>query len=299
MNYAVIWRWRPVYMRVLCVGHVTIDGDEPHSILGGSAYYGALVYQALGADSGLATAFGGDLSVQKNVEELLFHASIGQHTTRFTNVYDDHGTRQQVLHALAPDVILPNTIPPGDILHLAPVFGECSLADIENMGRFRLCALNIQGFLRACEPKNGGSRAESHGAVIPRVWIPGRHELAHIDAVFLSEDDLVGQHDLLTHLRDSVPWVVCTAGERGATLYGPSGIIKVGSYPARVVDPTGAGDAFAAGFMYAFAHGAEPEVAMLTGSAVASVIIEGRGTATVGRIGAVHSARMVTIPVLD
>jgi len=44
-------------------------------------------------------------------------------------------------------------------------------------------------------------------------------------------------------------WVVVTRGRAGADAYGPEGSIHVGARPAKQVDATGAGDAFAAGLI--------------------------------------------------
>ena len=46
---------------------------------------------------------------------------------------------------------------------------------------------------------------------------------------------------------DALRWMVVTDGARGATAYGPTGVVNVSAVPADVVDSTGAGDVFIAG----------------------------------------------------
>jgi ribokinase len=73
--------------------------------------------------------------------------------------------------------------------------------------------------------------------------------------------------------------VVVKNGGDGAVWCGPDGVLRL-SAAARVpmIDPTGAGDAFAAGLLTAWCSGAEPEEALKAGAAM--------GAAAVGRVGA-------------
>ena len=56
-----------------------------------------------------------------------------------------------------------------------------------------------------------------------------------------------------------------------------SGDLKTGFEPAQVVDATGAGDMFAAGFLHGLAQGREPEVCARIGSVAAGEIISHMG----------------------
>src|SRR5690606_24497023 len=95
-----------------------------------------------------------------------------------------------------------------------------------------------------------------------------------------------GQGDLLDRLVAAVPLVVFTHGERGCELIARGRTAaRVGVFPTREVDPTGAGDAFAAGFLLALARGAEPVDAARLGAAAASIVIEGRAGEALPRAG--------------
>jgi cytidine kinase len=80
--------------------------------------------------------------------------------------------------------------------------------------------------------------------------------------------------------------VVVKEGEYGSAMYTPEGVFGLPAYPtADVIDPTGAGDTFAGGFMgYVAAHADEPiddellRRAMAYGTALASFNVEAFGT---------------------
>ena len=80
--------------------------------------------------------------------------------------------------------------------------------------------------------------------------------------------------------------VVAKQGEYGAAMFTPDSVFGLPAYPTEdVVDPTGAGDTFAGGFMgYVAAHAGEEltdellRTAMAYGTALASFNVEAFGT---------------------
>lgn len=83
-------------------------------------------------------------------------------------------------------------------------------------------------------------------------------------------------------LRSRIPVVVTTLGKEGSRIDGlKTDSIRIAACkPARLTDPTGAGDAYRAGFLYGYLRQWQlPECGRL-GSAVASYIIEHHGTQT-------------------
>ena len=72
--------------------------------------------------------------------------------------------------------------------------------------------------------------------------------------------------------------VIIKCGRKGARLYSGHTVETIGVFPVKnVVDPTGAGDAFGGGFAAALAHDESIQEAMINGSALASLCIEGFG----------------------
>jgi adenosine kinase len=72
--------------------------------------------------------------------------------------------------------------------------------------------------------------------------------------------------------------LVVTRGEHGCWIYTSEGRIEVPAVPpTRIVDPTGVGDAFRAGFMKGLARGAELEVSARMGAVAAAYALEHLG----------------------
>jgi sugar/nucleoside kinase (ribokinase family) len=72
--------------------------------------------------------------------------------------------------------------------------------------------------------------------------------------------------------------VIIKCGKKGARLYSGHTVDTIGVFPVKnVVDPTGAGDAFGGGLAAALAHGESIQEAIINGSAMASLCIEGFG----------------------
>jgi len=75
------------------------------------------------------------------------------------------------------------------------------------------------------------------------------------------------------------PIVVIKQGSKGAALYNNMDEkIAIGVYPIdKIIDPTGAGDTFGGGFISALAQGKTYQEALVLGSALASICVEGVG----------------------
>ena len=74
-------------------------------------------------------------------------------------------------------------------------------------------------------------------------------------------------------------FVVIKRGESGQYLYDSTTRTRweISAYPARLADPTGAGDAFCGGFLYGYRRTYDPVQAALHGAISASMVIEGSG----------------------
>ena len=73
--------------------------------------------------------------------------------------------------------------------------------------------------------------------------------------------------------------VVLKCGERGQLLYdtATNNRWEIPPYPAKVIDPTGVGDAFCGGFLVGYRKTFDPLEAVLYGNISASLVIEGQG----------------------
>jgi sugar/nucleoside kinase (ribokinase family) len=107
------------------------------------------------------------------------------------------------------------------------------------------------------------------------VFMPGEEELR---ALFLGRStDLWEMMEALGAY--GCEHVVVKCGDQGQKLYNVQAKTRweIPAYPARVVDPTGAGDAFCGGFLAGYKDSFDPLQAVLYGNVAASIAVEGTG----------------------
>ena len=79
----------------------------------------------------------------------------------------------------------------------------------------------------------------------------------------------------LTQLRNDVKLGIVTRSEKGCVVASSDGVISVPAFPiTKLVDTTGAGDLFAAGFLFGLVRGAGYENAGRLGALAAAEIIQ-------------------------
>jgi len=124
----------------------------------------------------------------------------------------------------------------------------------------------------------------------------------HVDLVFANRDEalmLTGRDDearALEDLRDLCKCVVITLGARGAMAMQGSEKVNIPAFPVKAVDTTGAGDAFAAGFLYGQSVGYPLERCGRLGAAFAGRVIEQLGPRLKGAVRAQLRSLLGTEP---
>lgn len=105
-----------------------------------------------------------------------------------------------------------------------------------------------------------------------------------VDLLFANEAELKSLYEssdfdsALTALRKDAKMAVVTRSEKGATVISGDKTDSVPAFPVeRVVDTTGAGDLFAAGFLYGFARGFPHEQSARLGAMAAAEVISHLG----------------------
>jgi len=105
-----------------------------------------------------------------------------------------------------------------------------------------------------------------------------------IDILFSNEDELKALYqvdsinDGLHHLRDDCEFAAVTRNEHGSVVIDGEEVVIIDAEPVdSVVDATGAGDMYAAGFLYGFVRGKPIEQCGRIGSIVASEVITHMG----------------------
>lgn len=223
----------------LVVGHLTRDLTPQGPRLGGTAAYAALTARALGLRVAVVTAWAQDLDPGP-LREIPIAGLPAEVTTTFTNEETPQG-RVQVLHAVAPSLDI-TAIPPDwrrtRILHLAPVAQEVAPTILHGV-RAEMVGVTPQGWLRTWDEQ---------GRVRPDEWPEASFVLPRSAAAVVSLEDLGGDEGRIPELAALVRVLVVTRGAQGADLYWRGARHHCDAPTVDEVDPTGAGDIFAAAF---------------------------------------------------
>lgn len=102
------------------------------------------------------------------------------------------------------------------------------------------------------------------------------------DIVFLNEEEAhaitgLGPEDAVVQLAPRAKTVVVKMGSRGSVVAQDGGLSHVEVYKTNAIDTTGAGDSFAAGYLYGWCKGWEPARCGDLGSRVASLAVAQMG----------------------
>jgi sugar/nucleoside kinase (ribokinase family) len=255
----------------LVIGHVTKDLAPNGYTIGGTVTYSALTAQRLGRSVAIVTAGEDEFIAEVKVaaQGVALHHRSSQHTSTFENIYTDAG-RTQYLRARADDLTL-NDVPiewrNARIVHLGPLTQELSTEMVTQFPN-SLVALTPQGWLR---------QWDQTGRVSPQQWTNALEVLGHVDVLIFSPED-VGHHweTIRTYTR-AAPLSVLTLERHGALVFQRDEGRWLAPREASVVDPTGAGDVFAAAFLVAYAEQRDPIAAARFANVTASFSIEGHG----------------------
>jgi len=256
------------------------DAAPPITMPGGTALYAALTARRLGVDTGVITSAPAGFD-DALLEGARVHVVVAEQDTIFENRYEPGG-RVQFLHGRARPLgsdDVPTAWRAARILHLGPIADEVDPA---------IAALFPRA-LRAATPQGWARRWDEDHRVhtLPHARVAAR--LVDLDVVILSEEDVSAGFSPGHETPDAVvglyrartPIVVLTRGARGATIYAGKGTLHVPACPAREVDPTGAGDVFAAAFLIRYAAEKDLLGAARFAAATAALAVEGAGPSAI------------------
>ncbi len=269
----------------LTIGHVTRDilQDQTFS-LGGTVTFAALTAYRLGLVAAITTCADAELQAELPVRlpEIGLAVRTSTSTTAFVNTYHE-GFRTQYLRARADQLQLgdvPEAWRQASIVLFGPLDQELSPSFIKHFPRSHrsIFAATPQGWLR---------RWDEDGRVRPAPWTAAEDILPLLDVLILSHDDLLPFAEgnrtdadvMLSKWSMKVPLLVATDGKHGATLFQHGIEERFPAYSAREVDPTGAGDVFAAAFLVFYQRHGDPGKAVDFANCVASLTIEHVGIA--------------------
>jgi sugar/nucleoside kinase (ribokinase family) len=259
----------------LVIGHLAKDKAAEGWRLGGSAAYASLTASRLGLRTAVLTSAASDLDASLLLPGIDVRSLPASETTVFENVYGRE-RRVQYVWARARTIAasdVPQEFLGARVVLLGPLVGEVE-EEVARCFPRSLLAITPQGWLRTVRPDG---RVEQ---TPPRRWRP-RLLLKHSQALFVSDEDLPPAEagEALARWAAQVPLVAFTRGARGARLWSEGRWREVPALPAEELDPTGAGDVFAAAFLSRYVETNDAWQAALFAAAAASVVVEAPGTA--------------------
>ncbi len=255
-------------MDYLLIGHITQDITPEGTHPGGSVAFAGLTASALGMRVGIVTSWAEecDPEIFGNVK-IANHPC--EHSTTFENIYTPSG-RVQKIHHLAPQIDfyhIPESWRETQIVHLAPVAQEIPPNIVRSFPHSDIY-LSLQGWLR---------QWDEQGYVSPHEWPEAGYILQQVNAAVLSEEDVQYQDGLIYQMAASVPILAVTKGALGVDIYSEGNITSLPAPATQEIDPTGAGDIFAAVFFSQLTHVGDPIKAGELAVQVASDSIKRRG----------------------
>lgn len=255
----------------LAIGHITLDLFDQASRMGGTASYAAVTAQRLGLVTAVVTAAGPELNLKEELPAIEIAAVPSRKTTCFRNMYPPQGRIQQIVALAEPISVsaVPKEWRHAKLVLLGPVVHEIDESFLDFFPDSFL-ALSPQGWLRAWD---------NSGRVVPRVGLPKSRAISKAGVVMVSEEDLSGEAAAFLPLLQELPLAIITRGPKGATLFQKGQILDLPPRPTQALDPTGAGDVFAAAFMVKYAQTQDPVQSTQFGQVAASFSTEAPGLA--------------------
>ena len=265
----------------LVIGHITKDNIPSGAILGGTPSYAGLTAHKLGKRTAIVTSFGPDVPLLTVLDGIDIHSFPGDATTTFENIYVGGVRHQKWLATGAPLALA--SVPPAwrksPIVHLAPMAQELSPALCRQFPDSLVC-VTIQGWLR-------GRDAAFNVIYQPHPDL--ERSLSCIDILVLSLADLGGDRAATDHLLTSVKIGVETLGPEGCKVYQNGDIVHIPVKPEIEIDPTGAGDIFAAAFFVRYQETTDCVKAAQFANACASLSVGQVGIAGVPSLDQVEA----------
>jgi sugar/nucleoside kinase (ribokinase family) len=265
----------------LVLVNVTVDRlDDNRVAMGGTPTYAAVTARNMGARCGIHTSASYEPGLIDTLKGVLVARVPAEYTTCFVNDYTS-GKRQQTIESVAEKLtyeqILPEWRNP-PIVHLGPLCQEIDTALVERFPR-SVIGVTPQGWMRGWDPDTG--------LVHSIAWADADRVLRKANVVVISEDD-VADPSVIADWASKARMLVVTLGDRGCDVYRQGGGEPYHSpafRSASEVDPTGAGDVFAAAFLWHLhKSGGDWRTAADWANCVASFVVEKRGVTGVPKL---------------
>lgn len=275
---------------ICCIGHITRDRiitQQSHHVThcaGGTAYYVAWALQALKVpDSAFQLITSVSAEVMPEVEKLRqggvdVMAFESPTNVFFENAYGvnmDHRT-QRVLAKSEPFTIAQLEQAEAKVFHLGTLLADDFAPEVvEFLATKGDVSIDVQGFLRAVEGEQ----------VLSTEWSDKRRLLKHTAILKVNEwecQSLTGLTNPFTAAELIHDWgvreVIVTLGGGGSIIYAEGKFYETPAYPPRqLVDATGCGDTYSAGYLYCRSQGMDYQESGRFAAAMCTLKLEHTG----------------------
>lgn len=269
-----------------CVGHITLDKivtprKTTHMPGGTSFYFSHAIRHLNDIDYKLVTALAeSEMAAVDDLRNKGIEVDVmpSRKSLFFENIYDENqdNRTQRVLAKADPFTIdsLKNT--DAKIYHLGALMADdFSIDIIKYLSKKGLVSVDSQGYLREVRDQN----------VYAVDWLDKKAALQYVHILKVNEHELealTGFTDITKGAELLNQWgvkeVLVTLGSMGSVIYDGNSFYTIPAYtPKDVVDATGCGDTYMAGYLYRRAQNATIEDAGRFAAAMATIKIESSG----------------------
>ncbi len=263
-------------MDFLVIGAITRDLLPDGSFtLGGTVTYSAVTARNLGLAAGIVTSADPALDVGTLLEGIDLVCRPSPVTTTLENISHGHD-RQQYIRAVATPIAaddIPVDWRATPIVHLGPLAQEISPDILAVFPRDIVIGVTPQGWMR-CWGEDG--------RVGHCTWESAQAVLARADVLIFSKEDVDFDAGAIHRYAQWARVMVVTQNWLGCTVYVQGQRPRnFPAFRAQEVDPTGAGDVFAAAYLIRLKETGDPYAAAHFANCVASFSVEGKGTGAI------------------
>lgn len=286
---------------VVVIGHILNEkiifpDKEVYPVLGSPAAYSSVCMASLGVKVGVVTKIGKDfphelLKVFSEMNIDISGISFSERSTKNELIYDKNGNKTLKFVSKAEDIRfqdIPESYLSAEIFYVCPMDYEVDIKTIEKISTLgKTMAVDLGGY--------GGGTSDTHpveknGSEIKELCSYFNIVKASIEDYSHIMDAKVGDEMIISE--KIIQWgadvSIVTLGEKGSFIRAGDEELYVPSFPSeRIVDPTGAGDCYCAGFLAKYLKSRDPFISAIYGAATTSYVIE--------RSGGVVSSRMPTL----
>ncbi|HHJ06440.1 MAG TPA: hypothetical protein ENK24_02960 [Anaerolineae bacterium] len=265
---------QPSEKTYLLIGTVTKDllPDGGYTT-GGTVTYAGAMAKRLGWRPVIVTAAAADFAPPAHLADAEWRIASSPATTTFVNEYTPQG-RRQTIGPIARSIEV-DDIPPqyyqAPIVHICPLAQDVKPAVIDLFDS-ALLVTTLQGWLR---------QWDAEGLVSMGDWRQICDLVPEFDAVVLSDEDIQYKESIAEVLAAKAPVLAVTQGQAGCTIFNKATSFPSPPRPATPLDPTGAGDVFAAAFFIRYHETKDLQQAAHFANVAASMAIERPGPAGV------------------